>query len=136
MGATLCQYLRTTYPTAFIAGYDLGYYQHCLTTSTASPDHLLDAQYYGDVRVFDENLLSGIDHVIHLAAISNDPIGNKFERTTLDVNFDATVRIAEMAVRKNVRSFVFASSCSVYGAGGKDAKTEKSELNPFFLGYS
>lgn len=130
VGAWLCQYLRTKYPNAYLAGYDLGYFQHCLTTDTFSPERILDMQYYGDVRKFDENILKGFDHVIHLAAISNDPIGNKFEQVTLDVNYKASVDIGQKAVRQEVKSFVFASSCSVYGAAGDDARTEKSELNP------
>jgi len=130
VGASLCTYLRSKYPKAFIAGYDLGYFQHCLTTESSSPEHSLDIQYYGDVRSFDEVLLHGFDHVIHLAAISNDPIGTRFSQVTMDVNYDATVRLAHLAAKKGVKSFVFASSCSVYGAGGNDAKTERSELQP------
>jgi nucleoside-diphosphate-sugar epimerase len=130
VGATLCQYLRSKYPNAFLAGYDLGYFQHCLTTEVSSPEHILNAQFYGDVRNFNENLLEGFDHVIHLAAISNDPIGNKFEQVTMDVNYESTVRIAEMASRHKVKSFVFASSCSVYGAGGDDVKTERASVDP------
>lgn len=130
VGAALSQYLRKAYPDSFLAGYDLGYFQHCLTSSSSSPEHVLNTQFYGDIRNFDKNILTGFDHVIHLAAISNDPIGNQFEAVTLEVNYEATVRLAEMAKEKGVRSFVFASSCSVYGAGGNEAKKESSELNP------
>lgn len=130
VGAWLGRYLRTTYPDAFIAGYDLGYFQHCLTTNTCAPENVLDIQYYGDTRTFDEKLLEDVDHVIHLAAISNDPIGNKFEQVTFDVNYRATVDIAQKAIRQGIRSFVLASSCSVYGAASNEARTETSELNP------
>jgi nucleoside-diphosphate-sugar epimerase len=130
VGVSLCKYLRKKYPTAFLAGFDLGYFQHCLTTPASSPEHILNVQFYGDVRDMNEDLLSGFDHIIHLAAISNDPIGNKFEAVTLDVNYEATIRLAELALNKRVKSFVFASSCSVYGAGGKESKTELSEVKP------
>lgn len=130
VGAWLGRYLRTSYPDAFIAGYDLGYFQHCLTTNNRSPENVLDVQYYGDTRNFDEKLLQGFDHLLHLAAISNDPIGNRFERVTFDVNYRATVDIAEKAIRQGLRSFVFASSCSVYGTASNEARTETSELNP------
>jgi nucleoside-diphosphate-sugar epimerase len=130
VGGWLVSSLREKYPNAFISGYDLGYFQNCLTTNNFAPETKLDVQYYGDVRNFDENLLNNIDHVIHLAAISNDPIGNKFEQVTLDVNYKASVDIAEKAIKKGVKSFVFASSCSVYGAGGDAIKTESSALDP------
>jgi nucleoside-diphosphate-sugar epimerase len=130
VGGWLVSSLRAKYPYAFIAGYDLGYFQNCLTTKEYAPETKLDVQYYGDVRNFDENLLENIDHVIHLAAISNDPIGNKFEQVTLDVNYKASVDIAEKSIKKGVKSFVFASSCSVYGAGGDAVKTENSTLDP------
>lgn len=130
VGPWLCQHLRKQHPDAFLAGYDLGYFQHCLTTNAPSPERILDVQYYGDVRNFDENLLKGFDCVVHLAAISNDPIGNKFEQVTLDVNYKSSVDIGRKAINQGVKNFVFASSCSVYGAAGDDAKTETSELNP------
>jgi nucleoside-diphosphate-sugar epimerase len=130
VGAWLSKYLRAEFPQAFIAGYDIGYFQQCLTTTSFVPEKVLNTQYYGDVRSFDENLLKGFDHVVHLAAISNDPIGNKFEQVTLDVNYKSSIDIAEKAIRQGVKSFVFASSCSVYGAAGDSAKTETSELNP------
>lgn len=131
VGAALIPYLRGKYPTAVILGYDLGYFQHCWTgIDKTFPESHLDAQYYGDVRNFDSALLKGVDHVIHLAAISNDPIGNTFEDVTLDVNFHSTIDIAKKAIEQGVKSFVFASSCSVYGSAGEEAKTETSSLDP------
>lgn len=130
VGAWLSKYLRAQHPNAFIAGYDYGYFQQCLTTNNFAPERVLDVQFYGDVRNFNEEILRGFDAVVHLAAISNDPIGNKFEQVTLDVNYTASVDIAQKAINQSVKHFVFASSCSVYGAGGDDAKTENSELNP------
>lgn len=130
VGAWLCKYLRIQHWDAFIAGYDIGYFQHCYTTNGYAPESVLNVQYYGDVRNFDETLLKGFDAVIHLAAISNDPIGNKFEHVTLDVNYKSSIDIAQKAINQGVKHFVFASSCSVYGAAGDAAKTETSELNP------
>lgn len=130
VGAYLCQYLRDRYPQAMIVGYDLGYFRDCLTTRSSPPEDVLDIQYQGDVRNFDESVLKGVDHVVHLAAISNDPIGNQFEQVTLDVNYRASVDIAVKAANQGVKSFVFASSCSVYGAAGDEAKTERSDVNP------
>ena len=130
VGASLVKTLRFKYPKAKLIGYDLGFFQNCLTTQDLAPEVKLDVQYYGDVRLFDESILKGVDHVIHLAAISNDPIGNKFEQVTYDVNFKASLDIAKKSVKMGVKSFVFASSCSVYGSEGEEIKVESSKLNP------
>jgi nucleoside-diphosphate-sugar epimerase len=75
--------------------------------------------------------LNGVDTVVSLAAISNDPIGNKFEEVTLDINYRAAVDIAKKAKKAGVKKYIYASSCSVYGAAGDDvARTENSPLNP------
>ena len=86
-------------------------------------------QYYGDVRQFPEHLLEGVDVVVSLMAISNDPIGNKFEEVTLDgIIKPANVNIARMAKRQKCAKFIFASSCSVYGSAEDAARTESSAL--------
>ncbi|MES2730982.1 MAG: SDR family oxidoreductase [Bacteroidota bacterium] len=130
VGPTLVKTLRKDYPTAVLMGFDVGYFAKLITNTSISPDHYLDVQYYGDVRNFPEDILIGVDTVIHLSAISNDPIGNKFEQVTLDINFKATQTIAEKARDKGVKNFVFASSCSVYGFAQDAARTESSQLNP------
>jgi nucleoside-diphosphate-sugar epimerase len=122
--------LRTTYPDAVLAGLDIGYYANCLTRGGAAPEHLLDVQYVADIRHFRENLLEGVDAVVHLAAISNDPIGNKFEDVTLEINHGASIDLARKAKKAGVTSFVFASSCSMYGSADDSARTESSPLNP------
>jgi len=71
-----------------------------------------------------------MDAIVHLAAISNDPIGNKFEEVTFDINYRASINLAKRAKEAGVRSFTFASSCSMYGSADDSARTEKSELNP------
>ena len=125
VGPELTKYLRNRYPKSFLIGYDLGYFSNHYTTQKFSPDNLLNIQYYGDIRNFDENILTDVDYVVALAAISNDPIGNKFEKVTLDINCNAIVDIAVKAKQKKVKSFVFASSCSVYGFADNTARTEK-----------
>lgn len=117
-------------PDSKICGFDIGYFARQLTTTSISPDALLHAQYYGDVRDFPQQILSGVDVVVSLAAISNDPIGNKFEIPTMQVNYEANIRIAELAKQMGVRRFVFASSCSVYGAAEDAPRKEDSSLNP------
>jgi nucleoside-diphosphate-sugar epimerase len=87
-------------------------------------------QYYADIRSFPATLLAGVDSVVHLAAISNDPIGNAYEDVTLDVNYRAGIELARRAKAAGVRSFVFASSCSVYGSAADRPRTESSEVSP------
>ena len=74
--------------------------------------------------------LAGFDGVIHLAALSNDPLGNLNSSLTDDVNHRASVRLAELAKEVGVRRFVFASSCSNYGQAGGAMIDETGDLNP------
>jgi len=122
--------LRAAYPEATLVGYDMAYFASCLTNAPVLPESQLDVQLYGDVRTLPAEVLQGVDAVVHLAAISNDPMGNKFEDITMDVNYRSSVRIAELAKAAGVKNYVFASSCSMYGAASEQAKTEDSELNP------
>jgi nucleoside-diphosphate-sugar epimerase len=108
----------------------MGYFSNCLTASEAFPECLLDIQYFGDVRVFDPGILSDVDSIVYLAAISNDPMGAMFENVTLDVNHRAAVVLAQMAKKAGVKTFVFASSCSVYGCAEGDTRREGAPVNP------
>jgi nucleoside-diphosphate-sugar epimerase len=83
-----------------------------------------------DVRDVEASDLIGFDAVLHLAALSNDPLGNLEPDLTDEINHRASVRIAEFAKRAGVRRFVFASSCSNYGQAGDDMIDETGALNP------
>jgi nucleoside-diphosphate-sugar epimerase len=130
VGSELGKTLRKAYPQATIIGYDSGFFARQITNLLSSPDIYIDQQIYGDVRNFPENLLQGVDTVVQLAAISNDPIGNKFEKVTMDVNHKSVIEIAKMAKKQGVKNMVFASSCSVYGFAEDTARVESSDLNP------
>jgi nucleoside-diphosphate-sugar epimerase len=80
-----------------------------------------------DVTVAD---LDGIEAIVHLAALSNDPLGNLDPELTYDINHRASARLAELAKLAGVRRFVFSSSCSTYGAGGDGFLDETASLNP------
>ncbi len=132
IGPVLITHLRKSWPEAYLVGYDNAYFASCLLMDEVLPEVKLDKQYYGDVRdittvVFEKEKF---DVVIQLAAISNDPMGKTFEAPTFEINTSATEAIAVMAKNHGVRSFVFASSCSVYGMDGKKIKNESSELAP------
>lgn len=130
VGPVLIQHLRQGCPDAVLIGFDAGLFAHCLLGSAPLPEILLDRQIFGDVRRLDKAVLEGVDAVVNLAAISNDPIGNRFEEVTLAINYKAAVELARKAKQAGVRSYVFASSCSVYGCAEEGAKTESSKLDP------
>lgn len=83
-----------------------------------------------DLRDADGADLQGFDAVIHLAGLSNDPLGNLDPQCTLAINHQATIRLARLAKMAGVRRFLFASSCSLYGAAGADWLTESAAFNP------
>ncbi len=83
-----------------------------------------------DVRDVEPADLEGADGLIHLAGLSNDPMGELDPQQTLDINYHGAVRLAELAKAAGVKRFVMASSCSVYGAAGDDLVDEQSEPAP------
>jgi len=83
-----------------------------------------------DIRDVSRRELEGFDAVVHLAALSNDPLGNLNPEVTDDVNHRASVRLAQLAKDAGVRRFVFSSSCSTYGAAGDDLLDESARLSP------
>jgi nucleoside-diphosphate-sugar epimerase len=130
VGPVLVRHLRNVIPPVYIAGFDSGFFAHCLT-SYELPERLLDAQRFGDVRAISAADLEGFDAVVHLAAISNDPMGSRFSTVTEAINHRASVAVAQAAAAAGVKNFVFASSCSVYGvAGDGRARSEQDQLNP------
>ncbi len=86
---------------------------------------------HADVRDQTSSDLAGFDAVLHFAALSNDPVGDLSESLTYEINRDATVRLARAARDAGVRRFVFASSCSMYGAAdGDELLDETAPLRP------
>ena len=83
-----------------------------------------------DVRDVAAEDLEEIDAVIHLAALSNDPLGNLRPELTYEINHRASVRLAKLAKRQGVERFLFSSSCSTYGAAGEDLVDETAAFNP------
>lgn len=83
-----------------------------------------------DLRELAAADLEGFEAVVHLAALSNDPLGNLDSQLTYDINHLASVKLAKLAKAAGVRRFVFSSSCSTYGAAGDDFLDESAALNP------
>lgn len=88
------------------------------------------AEVRKDIRNLVKSDLAGFDAVFHLAALSNDPLGNLDGDLTYSINHRASVRLAELAKEAGVQRFVFSSSCSTYGASGDDFLDENAALNP------
>ncbi|NEO35474.1 MAG: SDR family oxidoreductase [Moorea sp. SIOASIH] len=83
-----------------------------------------------DIRDVTATELEGFDALIHLAGLSNDPLGNLNPDLTYEINYAASVHLAKLAKAAGIERFVFSSSCSNYGAGGDDWLTEESPFNP------
>lgn len=130
VGPAVVKELARQHPDAVLHGYDNAYFAHCLTGVDSLPERYLQKQYFGDVRDLPEGMLEGYSSVIQLAAVSNDPMGNRFESVTREINREATIHIARQAARENVSNFVFASSCSVYGMASGDPRKETDPLAP------
>ena len=130
VGPVVVEHLREARPKAHLAGLDTGFFGQCLTGTTVLPERRLDCQWFGDVRHPPSGSLEGVDAVVHLAGVSNDPIGTTYEDATFDVNHRATVELARSAREAGAKSFVFASSCSVYGLAEEGLRTEESETGP------
>ena len=130
IGPSVADELQRAYSDVVLFGYDMGYFAHCLTGAAALPETRINQQYFGDMRAIDPGVLKGIDAVVHLAAISNDPMGNTFEKVTHDINYESSARLARFAKETGVKRFVFASSCSMYGFAEGGPRKEDDALNP------
>ncbi len=109
-----------------VVGLDTDLYARCTFTGEvpAIPEIRKDMRDIGPEDV------AGFDAVIHLAALSNDPLGNINPELTYEINYQASVRLAELAKQAGVARYLFASSCSTYGAAGDDMLTETAAFNP------
>ncbi|MGA8631652.1 MAG: SDR family oxidoreductase [Terracidiphilus sp.] len=109
-----------------VVGLDTDLYGKCdFTNELAAIPEIIK-----DLRDLTQSDLAGFDAVVHLAALSNDPVGNLDPQLTYDINHLASVQLAKLAKQAGVKQFVFASSCSSYGAAGDDFLDETSPLNP------
>jgi len=98
--------------------------------ATFGPDHAQIDSLRMDLRDVEADDLSGFDAVIHLAALSNDPLGDVNPQVTYDINHTGSVRLATLAKQAGVERLIFASSCSLYGVAGDEMLTEEAGFNP------
>lgn len=111
-----------------VVGMDSDLYSRCTYDAGGTMPEVRSIET--DIRDATQNDLRGFDAVIHLAALSNDPLGNLDAELTYDINFHGSVHIAELAKAAGVKRFLLASSCSNYGLAGDDLVDETGELNP------
>lgn len=109
-----------------VAGLDTHYYERCRFVGDL-PDV---ASIRKDIRDVVPGDVAGCDAIIHLAGLSNDPLGDYKPQLTEAINEQASIRLARLAKAAGVQRFLFASSCSNYGAGGSDFLTETAPFNP------
>ncbi|WP_413441459.1 SDR family oxidoreductase [Synechococcus sp. MIT S1220] len=130
IGTELGKQLKEWRSGLFLCGLDTGIFLGCITANGRIGDTCYDVQYNLDVRDIRKEHLEGVDVVVALAAVSNDPIGNNFEIATRDINYEANIRLAELCLKNGVKKYILASSCSIYGDGGNSAKIESDKTNP------
>ena len=113
-----------------VVGLDTGFYREGWLYSDNR--HLPRTPYTlnQDLREVGEGALAGCDAVVHLAELSNDPLGQNRPEITFEINHRGSVQLAELARAAGIRRFVYTSSCSVYGAGTGDFLDETSAPNP------
>jgi nucleoside-diphosphate-sugar epimerase len=109
-----------------VVGLDTGFYDGC--DFVRSPADIPELRL--DLRDVEPHHLAGFDAVLHLAALSNDPLGDINASLTYDINLEASVGLAAAAKRAGVGRFIFSSSCSLYGAGGDDELDETAAFHP------
>ncbi len=109
-----------------VTGLDTGYFRDCILTPAAAPVPTIRK----DLRDLQPADLKGFDAVVHLAALSNDPIGNLNRDWTEQINYQGSVRLAELAKKAGVQRFLFSSSCIMYGMTTAAVATEESPLDP------
>lgn len=109
-----------------VTGLDSGLFADCVL----GPAPVDPPSIRVDVRDVTEADLAGFDAVVHLAALSNDPLGSLAPQITYDINHHASVRLARLAKDAGVRRFLYASTCSVYGSAGETLVTESAPLRP------
>ena len=119
IGTNTTEYLRNL---AFeVIGLDNGFYRNCNISSIKYDIKTINK----DIRDTEISDFSNVDTVVHLAALSNDPVGEIDKSLTLDINYNGAVRVAELAKNSNVQRFVFVSTQSIYGLSQENIELDE-----------
>lgn len=130
VGPDVCRHLKTVLPESEITGLDIGYFSSRISHFGRMGDTYCDFQIYKDLRDINTEFFKTFDCIVVLSAISNDPMGKRFEKVTNEINFLAVKKLIESFVSLSNKTLIFASSCSMYGASDGKAKSEADKLNP------
>ena len=130
VGYPLVETLTERMPEADITGFDTNFFYAQPSRVLVEQGGGVDSQVHGDIRYLDKSFLSDFDAFVLLAAISNDPIGNRFSSVTYEINRDAHFRMLDTISLLNGKTVVFASSCSIYGTNASAPRSEEDEINP------
>ncbi len=109
-----------------VTGLDTDYFSACTFTGELANIQTIQR----DIRDDLSDVITGFDSIIHLAGLSNDPLGDYRPTLTEEINYQASVNLAKLAKRAGTKRFIFASSCSNYGASGDNFLTEDAAFNP------
>jgi nucleoside-diphosphate-sugar epimerase len=109
-----------------VAGLDTNLYGRCTFTGDLTEIETMNL----DIRDVQKDHLVGFDALIHLAGLSNDPLGDYKPEITKEINANASIRLAHLAKEVGIERFLFASSCSNYGSAGSQFLTEEAAFNP------
>lgn len=125
IGSRMLEYfIRKGHP---VRGLDCGFFNNCSINKQRSKQR----SKIKDIRNLNINDFKDVETVIHLAALSNDPIGNFNKKWTEDINYKATIKIANLAKKAGVKKFIFSSSCIMYGVSSSlKPKSERDSTNP------
>ncbi|MEB3983910.1 SDR family oxidoreductase [Mycobacterium sp. 663a-19] len=129
VGPEVIRRLKYSSPDVSVHGIDAGWFADQCDGAGPLPELLYDSFSFTDVRDLTAEDVEGYESVVYLAAISNDPMGDRFASLTRQVNHREAVRVASLARAQGAKGFVLASSASVYGRGDGD-RTEVSYLDP------
>ena len=124
IGAVMVPMLQASGHEVF--GLDTKYFEDCVFTG----QKVIIPEIKVDIRDVKQGDVKGFDAIIHLAALSNDPLGDINPKLTHDINFESSVRLAELAKKSGVKKFIFSSTCSVYGTSEGRIVNEKTDPNP------
>ena len=126
IGTVLSEELRNK--DYYFEGIDCGFYKDDLLDIPTEPN----VQHICDIRNINNEILNNIDTLVHLAGLSNDPLGEFEENLTNEINFKSTVELAKLAKKKNVKRFIYSSSQSMYGISQTSEELDEieSEKNP------
>jgi nucleoside-diphosphate-sugar epimerase len=115
-----------------VLGLDCGFFKDCITNKKKK----INKQIIKDIRDVTERDLNNVDCIVHLAALSNDPLGEFDQKVTFDINYLATLKLAKLAKKKSVKKFIFISTQSIYGISETIKELKETDLKNPITAYA